>query len=352
MKYVLSALLTLATLALFLLSFGALIETNIWWLRMTDFPRLQYLIGLIAVLTLIAVARSMRGKLRLALAILASLALGYNVFKLAPYAFPGEQPQLACSAGDEFTVMVANVKKGNRDADELIRLIDGHEPDVFLALETDAWWDAQLAVLDAQMPYKAQRITGGFFGMHLFSRLPLSKTEVLFPVEQDTPAILTDVELPSGTSVHFIGLHPRPPHPGQSSTGRDAQLMWAALRAREASLPALIAGDLNAVPWETSIERLQRIGSFVDPRETFGYKATYDAHSWWMSWPLDQILHQSGLSGHSFSVLPEFGSDHYPIKVEMCNTPMDMQPPELRADDIAEAKHDIDLALKSAADQK
>ena len=352
MKYVVSTLLTLATLALFLLSFGALIETNLWWVRMTDFPRLQYLIALIAVLALIAISRTVSRKLRMVLVALVALAIGYNTLKLFPYVPQSNTPQFACEADQKFVVMVANVKKGNRSADGLIRLVEEHSPDLFLALETDEWWDAELAALDSQMPHKAQRITGGFFGMHLFSRLPISETEVIFPVEQDAPAILTNVEMPSGDSVQFMGLHPRPPHPGQSSTGRDAQLMWAALKSRGSDLPVLVAGDLNAVPWETSIERLQRVGGFIDPREEFGYLPTYDAHSWWMSWPLDQILHQPELAVANFEVLPEWGSDHYPIKVEMCNTATDMEPPQLRKDDIAEAEQDIHLAIRSAADQR
>lgn len=352
MKYVLSTLLTLATLALFLVSFGALVETNLWWVRMTDFPRLQYLIALIAILALIAISRSVSAKLRFGLAALVALAIGYNTSKLLPYAPYSTPPQIACQADQELVVMVANVKKGNRNPDDLLQLVEEHSPDLFLALETDEWWDAKLAALDSQLPHKAQRITGGFFGMHVFSRLPLSETEVIFPVEQDAPAILTNVELPSGDLVHFMGLHPRPPHPEQSSTGRDAQLMWAALKARDKNLPVLVAGDLNAVPWETTIERLQRVGGFVDPREEFGYKATYDAHTWWMSWPLDQLLHQPELAVVNFEVLRDWGSDHYPVKVEMCNTPTHMEPPQLREDDIAEAEQDIDLAIKSAADQR
>ncbi|WP_370162214.1 endonuclease/exonuclease/phosphatase family protein [Limimaricola soesokkakensis] len=352
MKYVVAVLLVFATIGLSLASFGALIESNIWWLRMTDFPRLQYLIGLVVVLLLIAVAKPVGAKLRLGLAALALLAVGYNTVKLFPYFTPNGSLELACEDDQEFVVMVANVKKGNRSADGLIQLVEEHGPDLFLALETDEWWDTQLAVLDSEMPHKAQRITGGFFGVHLFSRLPLSGTEVIFPVEQDAPAILTDVELPSGSAIRFMGLHPRPPHPGQPSTGRDAQLMWAALRAREGDLPALIAGDLNAVPWEASIERLQRIGGFVDPREAYGYHATYDAQSWWMSWPLDHVLHQSDLSVGSLKVLPDFGSDHYPIKVTLCNAPTGMGPPQMQSGDIEEAEHDIELALKSADERQ
>jgi endonuclease/exonuclease/phosphatase (EEP) superfamily protein YafD len=351
MNYILSALVIVATLALVLLSFGALIETNAWWVRMTDFPRIHYLIGLILLLVFLAVARFMNGKLRLVLAVLALAAALYNERKLSPYFGLGDTAALACEEGDSFSLMVANVRKGNRSADALLRLVDQYSPDLFLAMETNEWWDEQLAALDSTMPHKAQRITGGFFGMHLFSQLPIQQTEVIFPVDQDAPAILTDVALRSGKSIRFIGLHPRPPHPGEASTGRDGQLMWAALQARDSKMPTVIGGDLNAVPWEVSIERLQRVGGFIDPRERHGYHATYDAKSWVMYWPLDQILHQAGLSVVSFTVLPSFGSDHYPVMATLCHTPSDMVPPQRHANDMAQAKQDIDLALQAAKAQ-
>lgn len=350
-KRALAALLILLTVGLFVLSFGALIETNVWWVRMTDFPRLQYLIALVVVLVLLAVSRPVSGRLRVGLAAMVLLAISYNVVKLFPYFVPNDTEELACDEGQRFSVMVANVKKGNRNADALVRLVGSRRPDLFLALETDEWWDSRLAGLVDDMPHTAKRITGGFFGMHLFSRLPLSKTEVVFPVGQDAPAILTIVELPSKGMFRFMGLHPRPPHPGQSSIGRDAQLMWAALRARESDLPALIAGDLNAVPWETAIERLQRVGGFIDPREGNGYHSTYDGQSWWMSWPLDQVLYQTRLSAAAMEVLPDFGSDHFPIVVTLCDQPSSLKAPELRAGDIEEAEQDIELALQSSGER-
>ncbi len=351
MKRAIAALLILLTVGLFALSFSALIQTNVWWIRMTDFPRLQYLIALVLVLALLGFSGPVSGRLRVGLAVIALLAISYNVVKLFPYFVPKDTAELVCDEGQQFSVMVANVKKGNRNADALVQLVGSRRPDLFLALETDEWWDSHLAGLIGEMPHTAKRITGGFFGMHLFSRLPLSETEVIFPVGQDTPAILTKVELPSMGMFRFMGLHPRPPHPGQSSIGRDAQLMWAALRARQGDLPALIAGDLNAVPWETTIERLQRVGGFIDPREGNGYHPTFDAQSWWMSWPLDQVLYQKGLSAAAVEVLPDFGSDHYPIVVTLCNQPSSLEAPQLRAGDIAEAEQDVDLARQSSGER-
>lgn len=348
MRTFLTILLFLVTLVLCIVSFTALIEANAWWIRMTDFPRLQYSIALLGLLVLLAIAVPVRRRVRGGLALIALLALGYNAVKLAPYFFPPERVVEACPEGQSLSVMVANVQLGNRQSGELLKIVRDRSPDVFLALETDEWWDRQLASLSDAMPHSVAQITGSYFGMHLLSRLPLSETEVVFPVKQDAPSIQATVTLPAGGQMRFIGLHPRPPHPGESSVGRDAQLMWAAGEARGSERPVVLAGDLNAVPWERSVERLQRIGALIDPRNVEGFLPTYDAQSWWMSWPLDQVFHQKGLSMMSMTVLPAFGSDHYPVEVELCDRPSDRTAPEMRPDDPEEARTTIETAREAA----
>ncbi|WP_211242001.1 endonuclease/exonuclease/phosphatase family protein [Roseivivax halodurans] len=305
---------------------------------MTDFPRLQYAIAISIVLLVLALAGRLPDRLRAALAGLLLAALAFNAVKLAPYLPDATGDTAACAPERRFSVMVANVKLENHHAAELLEIVREHDPDLLLALETTEWWDRHLAELSGEMPYSAARITGSFFGMHLLSRLPLSGTEVMVPVGQDTPAILSTVTLPAGDEVRFLGIHPRPPHPGQSSVGRDAVLMWSGLEASTAGPPLVLAGDLNAVPWERTVERLGRIGGLVDPRRIFGFLPTYDAHSWWMAWPLDQVLHTTGVTVTGLEVLRGFGSDHYPVEVMLCHQPTDVSSPELRPGDLDRAR--------------
>ncbi|MWD26556.1 endonuclease [Aquicoccus sp. SCR17] len=352
MQGFLKGLVVAVTACLVAVTFVAFAETNLWWVRMTDFPRLQYAIALVVLLIVLLFARFIGPKTRLALGAVTLAALAYCGIKIGPYFFGDRQVSVSCEADHRLSVMVANVKLENRHAAELLQLVGEREPDMLLALETNEWWDERLGELSDRMPYHAEKITGSYFGMHLFSALPLSETRIVFPLERDTPSILTTVQLRSGEEVRFIGLHPRPPHPSQPSTGRDGQLMWAALDARSSKNPVILAGDFNAVPWERSIERMQRIGKLIDPREVEGFLPTYDAQSWWMSWPLDQVLHQEGLSISSMSVLPSFGSDHYPIEVVLCDQASDRQAPALRSDDLAEAETTLEAARNSRSDQR
>ncbi len=87
----------------------------------------------------------------------------------------------------------------------------------------------------------------------------------------------------SGDVVTFVGLHPKPPQVWQSARGRDAELYAAANVLRERTGPGLLAGDLNATPWELAVERMQRLAGLVDPRRGYGYVATWNAKSSWIA---------------------------------------------------------------------
>lgn len=347
MRHALAILLAIAIVAVVALSFLAVIETYSWWVRMTDFPRLQYLIVLAVLGLLLLVARPLDAKVRIGLGALVLAAAGFNAFKLYPY-LPGDPPaEQVCPDDRRFSVMVANVQLGNRRAGRLLDVVREWKPDLLLAMETDAWWNRKLAVLEDEMPHALAHTTGSYFGIHFYSRLPLQDAEIAFPVERDHPAVLATVVLPSGELARFVGLHPRPPHAGKSAPDRDAELLWAALQAREAAVPALVAGDLNAVPWETVVERMQRIGALIDPREVHGFLATFGAQRWWIAWPLDQVLYQQGLSVLSMEVLPFVGSDHYPVEVVFCLRPTSLRAPDMLPHDLEEAEQTFARARRT-----
>lgn len=128
---------------------------------------------------------------------------------------------------------------------------------------------------------------------------------------------------------------------------RDAHLMMAALEARSSDLPTIIAGDLNAAPWERTVRRAMRIGELVDPRVGRGIYPTYDMQSWLVSWPLDQILFQDRFALAEWKVLRSFGSDHASVFAALCllpDLPVRQSAPPLKAGDIEEAERSIAAA--------
>jgi endonuclease/exonuclease/phosphatase (EEP) superfamily protein YafD len=347
-------------LAAVVASFLPLVETNVWWVRYLGFPRVQISAALGVLVVLIILFGGLRRPWAVSALVLGLGALGYQVYRLHPYSELVAPMALAasdCAEADRLDVLVANVQQSNEQFEALFRMVDEADPDVFIVLETDARWDAALAGMSERFPFRTQYVPGGddtgAFGMHLLSRHRLAATETMFYFGNDTPTILADVALPGGGLVQIVAVHPRPPlYWSQPTTMRDAHLLTAALEARNSDIPTIVAGDLNAVPWERTVRRAMRIGELLDPRVGRGFYPTYDVESWLMSWPLDQILFQDGLTLAEWEVLPPFGSDHAPVLAGLCLAPGlagRQSAPPLVAGDIEEAETSIEAARAMAS---
>ena len=316
-------LLALAVTLALAVSLVPFVDTTWWLVRLLDFPRLQF--GIVTLLLLVPLPFLFRAYPRtvLILAAAAFAALGGDGFKLWPYrSFTAAAlPDTSCPADRRLLVMISNVLLSNRQSATLLDQVRAQKPDLFLAMEIDDWWDRTLEPLSADMPYGATKITGSYYGMRLFSRLPLSSTEVRFLAGRDTPSIVTTVKLRDGEDATFLGIHPRPPLIGQSALPRDAELYAAAKILRDRPGPAIMAGDLNATPWEDAVRRTRRIAGLVSPRQGYGYVYSFDAQSWWAKWPLDQIDYKPGFTALSLERLAPIGSDHYPYLVHLCRDP-------------------------------
>lgn len=317
------ALLILAFVVLILsaASLLPLVPTEWWAARLLDFPRLPLAVVLVpAILGLVAILPSAPATAG-ALLVPAVTALAVHLWILWPYRPVGGEQVDACRAESRLSVLIANVQLGNRQAGSLLTAVRRTKPDLFLAMETDTWWEEALKPLAERMPYALRRITGSYYGIHLFLRLPLVAGEIRHLAGQDTPAVVTGVTLPSGEVINFIGVHPKPPQLLQSSLGRDAQLYAAAQVLRDRVEPGILAGDLNATPWEIAVARVRTLSGLIDPRRGYGYVATWNANSFWMRWPLDHIFHEGGFATLAIERLDAFGSDHFPHLVRLCRLP-------------------------------
>ena len=276
-----------------------LVESDVWWIRVLDFPRVQFGVALILLLVVLLALRRLPRGLDVLAVIAALLGLGYQAFKLHPYvgAVTSEMAvgMESCPTAASVSLMVANVQKRTERAEEFLEIVLAADPDVLLVLETDAWWEEHLQPLRATFPYSVQHVPEEHvaFGMHLFSRRELVAPEFRFLFDGYTPSIFTGLSLPGGAEVRLLGLHPRPPQAwSQPTTMRDAHLLAAALDARGSDIPTIVAGDFNAVPWERVTRRAMRIGSLLDPRVGRGLYPTFSTDSVLVSWPIDQILFQ------------------------------------------------------------
>ncbi|WP_245239625.1 endonuclease/exonuclease/phosphatase family protein [Methylobacterium variabile] len=288
--------------------------------RTFDFPRFQVAAAIPPVLVLLVAAGTDPVSLGLGGGLLAALFL--QLRRILPFTrltpptardAPADADPAACVA-----ILIVNVLQSNRAYDRLLRLVEQSDPDLILALETDAGWRDALRPLRARYPHGVDQPQDNTYGLMLYSRLPLDDVRVCFLVEDDVPSVRAGVTLPSGERFTFHGVHPRPPHPGQSSAPRDGELVLIAREVAREGGPAVVAGDLNDVAWSRTTRLFQAIGGLLDPRVGRGAYPTFHAGWPMLRWPLDHAFFSEHFLLARLERLPDIGSDHFPILIALC----------------------------------
>ena len=298
-------------------------ETNSWWVRVFVFPQAQF--AMLLVLVAIAVPFVFRMNRTGPKLLLASIvgALLYQATYLLPFTpLWASNVRVAdgCAAEDRLRVLVLNVREGNEQADPILRLVEQVDPDIFLAVEVDDYWARNLQPLEMQYGNVVSAPRDTPWGLMLYSRLPLVSPEVRYLVDDYVPSIKTGVRMPSGETFDFYGLHPKPPLM-HSSTQGDVEIVRAAREIRASGDPAVLAGDLNDVPWSYAQEHFREISGMADPRIGRAFDATYKADNPLMRWPLDYAYFTPDFSLMTFEPLGDVGTDHFPVLAELCLAP-------------------------------
>lgn len=336
----------LIVIVLAIATFIGLVAADAWWIRVFDFPRLQFAIILaIAVATLIAT----RSKLLPVWAGLGLLAIGFQLFQVYPYSPLAAQQAISaktCMPGQQLRLLSLNVFQDNKDYAATIALVEQDKPDVFLAMENDeGWTNALNTALGDAYPYRETIPQDNTYGMALYSRLPLRDVERNDLSGGGTPSIRARVVLPGGQLVTLFAVHPRPPVPGRDTGQRDAELIMLADLVRESGRPTLVLGDFNDVPWSHVTETFQATGGLVDPRIGRGFMATFDAKNPLMRWPLDHLFYSDDFAIAGYGVGPDVGSDHFPLHADLCLDPSRFAPrqdaPALDSETLEDAREEL-----------
>ncbi len=319
MTFIILATLTVIIVLMTLLPLSG---NEIWWIRDLDFPRLQIAIAgllLLAAELVLLDLPTLPAQITVSATILCIL---YQAWWIFPYTrlYPHEVKNAAEHAGsDRIRILAANVLGSNQNAAILLALIRQYQPDIFVTLESNAWWQQQLDILEVEYCYTIKCPLENLYGMHVYSRLPLEDSAIQFLVQPDVPSMHTTVILASQHRIQIHFLHPAPPSPTENdeSTERDAELLVVAKSVAGQEAPVIVAGDLNDVAWSATTRLFRKISGLLDPRIGRGMFNTFHADYWFMRWPLDHLFHSRHFTLSFMKRLPAFGSDHFPVLVEL-----------------------------------
>lgn len=343
-------ILLTATGLLVVLTLLPLWKNPAWWVRALDFPRLQLCVLAFVLLLAQASLLSYSEPLQILVSVLAGGCLAYQAWWIAPYTrlWPREVKS-ADSRRDRprIRVMAANVLTPNRQADTLKALVRQYRPDVLVTLETDRWWEAQLEELTDELPHVMRCPLDNLYGMHVWSRLPLENGETCFLVEDDVPSMHARVRLNEQLAIRMHFLHPAPPSPteNEESTERDTELLLVAKSVQddEPDTPIIVTGDLNDVAWSANTRLFRKVSGLLDPLVGRCMVNSFHAQHWFLRWPLDHLFHSHHFQLVRIQRLPAFGSDHFPVMVELQYDPApEQQSLQPDAADEREAQRKID----------
>lgn len=322
-RYTLSALGYL----LIFISLIPLLRSNKWFVRIFDYPRSQkFWLNLILMSLYIILVGPQR---TVDIVFLAAIFLNqiylfrqiWDYTRLAPIQMKNHQ-----SDGETIRLFVANVFQDNRDASRCLNLIQGHDPHLILLVETDQWWFNAIEPLLERYPHRITIPLENTYGMVFLSKLKVTSHEVRYLVDDDIPSIAVDLLTQEGHPFRLYGLHPKPPVPGQSdeSTERDAEILVIGKESKNCKMPVIVAGDLNDVAWSYTTRLFLKVSELLDPRIGRGFFSTFHANYPLMRWPLDHVFCSSHFYLHTLKRLPNIGSDHFPIFIEVGLMPVEI----------------------------
>lgn len=308
-----------ALAAVFLLaSLASLTDSNAGLIRMFDLVRQPMLYVSVALAALALLLRSRAG---FAVAAVFAVVVAIQLVRLYPY-LPFAPERVALSDDDDngscFTALSLNVKQANTQYDRVAALIEREDPDLLLLMETNGRWMDALEPQLSAYPERVSMPLENRYGMAFASRIPVIKGRMITNTSANTPTLYATLRLPNDSAFEFVGLHPRPPLPGESTEKRDANIARAGAITPGGLADVLVMGDFNDVPWSSTTTRFRNDGDYRDPRAGRGTYPTFPASMAFIGWPLDQIMVKNALRVQSFAVLEDVGADHLPVKGRFC----------------------------------
>ncbi len=299
-------LVLLAALGVLAMTAAGLAARTWWIFDLFAHFKLQY-----AALQLALIAALMaRGRRRFATIIAVSILP--NLWPLAAY-WPAAVPASpAVAAVHHVKLMAVNVEWRNRSAAQLLDMIRDEAPDAVLVVEHTAEWGKRLEPIVADYPYRVVLEGGRAFGIALLSRAPLRDVHPF--MLESTPAIDATIVTDRG-ELRLIGVHLRPPTRADWAAERTRQLDALAQRANGIDGPLAIAGDFNLSPYSPHFADLLRATGLRDTRAVPGI--TWPSFLPILGIPIDHCIVSAEVGVAAFRRLSAFGSDHYPIVVEL-----------------------------------
>jgi len=247
---------------------------------------------------------------------LAALVLTFAVVNLAAAASQLVAWQTAeAGAGTELRFVLANVNAMNQNHQALLSFVEEADPDVIVLQEVNRRWVDGVASWGDAYPYSVVEPQEGYFGIGLWSRVPIVSGEARYFLKERIPAIVATLDA-SGREILIASTHAMPPRSAFHVDLRDRQLEAMSELARSASSEVVVLADLNATPWSHVCRSFVESSGLKDASRGQGLQWTWPARIWPLVLPIDHALVSEEVRVLDLWTGPPIGSDHYPLVLD------------------------------------
>jgi endonuclease/exonuclease/phosphatase (EEP) superfamily protein YafD len=207
----------------------------------------------------------------------------------------------------ELLIGTFNVYHHNNEIDGSIATIINSNCDLLSIIEVNDEFNAKmLERVSLSHPYSISVPSPVCcYGMAFYSKLPIVEDSVYYWTQD--PVIRARI-VSAGREVDVWSVHTRPPIFPNDTEERNYLMEKVAEEIKTIGKPALLAGDLNIVPWDEDFKQMKTTSGMNDSRR--GFLATYPMELGIPLIPIDHIMHTEHFTTAycKTQVIP--GSDH------------------------------------------
>ena len=306
--------LTFAATAALVASLMPLLARHGWAFDLASHFRVQY----VAADALLAIVLATQRRFAWAAGVAACAVL--SAMPVLPYLPRATAATADATARPTIRVLVANVFYRNSSAQRLLETIRRETPDAVLLVEYTTELAERLRELRQTYGHRLESPRRGAYGIALFSRIELSsaQTFMLGPTHAIEARLRT-----GGSEVMLLGVHLRAPLYPARAAERNRQLELLAERVSAVRGPVIVAGDFNISPYSPYyVDWLARTG-LTDARRGRTPRPSWPTFLPVIGIPIDHCFVSSDIAVIAERGLPSFGSDHYPMVVELSLPPLE-----------------------------
>ena len=269
------------------------------------------------------------------------ISIVYQVKTIFPY-IPFFNSIKVDSNSSSISVISVNVLQSNQQYQKLIDLVNKHQPDILLTLESNSTWENALEVIENQYSSICKIPKENTYGMHFYTKLDVIKLDTHYFLTEERPAIVAHLKDKHQNEFVFWGIHPPPPSPTEETTSKqkDSELMSVAKLVRSTKAPTIVIGDFNNVCWSNISKLFAKVSQLKDARINRGLYATFPVRPWLFRFPIDLLFHSKELIINSLKTLEDIGSDHLPLYSKFAIIPKKRDIPKMETD-LKEEVHTI-----------